>query len=171
LVWTPGGALYASGTGNASSTGVWRSLDAGVTWARITSTAMDIAADPSSPHRLWLAGGGEVWRVDDARVGTVGGSPALTITQRAAVPEARLVAADPTGGVVVVTGETEGTALGDKGTHGRVLVSTDDGRTFVDRTTDALRPGLVEPVGLAVEPNGTIHVVSHGFGWWVGRPT
>jgi hypothetical protein len=171
LVWTPGGALYASDTGNASSTGVWRSLDSGVTWVRITSTAMDIAADPSAPHRLWLAGGGEVWRIDDARTGTVGGTPALAITTRTAVPAARLVAADPTGGVVVVTGQTEATSLGDTGTHGRVLVSSDDGRTFVDRTTDAVRPGLVEPVGLAIEADGTIHVVSHGFGWWVGRPS
>ncbi len=170
LAWTPGGALYASDTGNASSTGVWRSLDAGATWVRITSTAMDIAADPSAEHRLWLAGGGEVWRVDDARVGTVGGTSALAITTRTAVPAVRLVATDPTGGVVVVTGQIAATTLGTQGTHGRVLVSSDGGRTFLDRTTDAVRPGLVDPVGLAIEPNGTIHVLSHGFGWWVGRP-
>ena len=171
LAWTPGGALYASDTGNEASTGVWRSLDAGITWERITTTAMDIAADAAVGNRLWLAGGGEVWRVDDARVGTVGGTPALTITQRTSVPAARLVATDPTGGVVVVTAQIEATTLGQKGTHGRVLVSTNGGRTFLDRTTDAVRPGLVEPVGLTIEPNGTIHVVSHGFGWWVGRPS
>ena len=171
LAWTPGGALYASDTGNEASTGVWRSLDAGVTWERITTTAMDIAADAAVANRLWLAGGGEVWRVDDARVGAVGTTPALAINQRASVPAARLVATDPTGGVVVVTAQREATTLGQKGTHGRVLVSTNGGRTFLDRTTDAVRPGLVEPVGLAIEPNGTIHIVSHGFGWWVGRPS
>ena len=112
-----------------------------------------------------------VWRVDDARVGTVGGTPALTVTQRTSVPAARLVVTDPTGGVVVVTAQFVATTLGQKGTHGRVLVSTNGGGTFLDRTTDAVRPGLVEPVGLTIEPNGTIHVVSHGFGWWVGRPS
>ena len=169
LAWAPDGTLYAADSGDASSTGVWRSTDAGQTWTQITSRLMDIATDPGvATHRLWLVGTGEVWRVEDARTGTEADST-LTINRRTKLPSARLVAVDPTGGVVVVTAATVA-PTGQKGSHGQVFVSTNGGTTFTLRSTDAISRGLVEPVGMAIDPKGTIHIVTFGFGWWVGRP-
>jgi len=168
LAWAPDGTLYAADNGDPSSSGVWRSTDAGATWSQITSRAMDIATDPVATHRLWLAGSGEVWRVEDARTGTEADGT-LTISRRTKLPSARLVAADPTGGVVVVTAATVA-PTGTKGRHGQVFVSTNGGATFTLRSTDAVSRGLVDPVGMAIDPKGTIHIVTFGFGWWVGRP-
>ena len=62
------------------------------------------------------------------------------------MPAARLVATDPTGGVVVVTAQSR-RHVGQKGTHGRVLISTNSASTFLVRTTDAVRPGWWSPSG------------------------
>jgi hypothetical protein len=170
LAWASDGALYASDRGNAASTGVWRSLDSGATWEQITTARMDIAVDPGAPDRLWLAGENEVWRVDDARTGTVAAGTFVP-NQRTAVTAARLVGVDATGGVIVVTSEVPATTLGLKGTHGKVRRSTNNGRTFPVVSTDDVTRGLVEPVGIAVGPNNVVHIATFGFGWWVGRPS
>ena len=167
LAWAPDGSLYAADRGDPASTGVWRSLDAGTTWTLITPRLMDIATD-SVVHRLWLAGTDEVWRVDDARTGTEM-DHTLVISRRTTLRAARLVAADPTGGIVVVTGQVAA-PRGQKGSHGQVFVSTNGGTTFALRSTDAVSRGLVEPVGVAIDPKGTVHIATFGFGWWVGRP-
>jgi hypothetical protein len=170
LAWASDGALYASDRGDATSTGVWRSLDAGATWEQITPLMMDIAVDPSAPDRLWLAGAEQVWRVDDARTGTADAGT-LAISRRISVPAARLVAAGPApGSVVVVTSQIPAADPGKTGVHGKVLVSSNAGNTFLVRSTDAVARGLVDPVGLAVDPRGAIHIATFGFGWWVGRP-
>ena len=169
LAWAPDGALYAADRGNAASTGVWRSLDSGATWAQITPAMMDIAVDPTAPDRLWMAGGDEVWRVDDARTGTTMAGT-LVISQRTTVAAARLVTTEPTGGVLVVTSQVPGATLGQRGTHGQVLRSRNLGRTFTVVSTDDVSRGLVEPIGIAVGPNGAVHITTFGFGWWVGRP-
>jgi len=168
LVWAPDGTLYAADRGDADSTGVWRSADNGLTWTRITPKMMDIAIDPKAPHRLWLAGNNEIWRVDDARVGVEGAG--LKITVRTTLTAARLVAVDPTGGVVAVRAQVPSAVLGKPGTHGKVFTSKDGGTTFVLRSTDAVSRGLIEPVGLVVDTSGAIHIATFGFGWWVGRP-
>jgi len=85
------------------------------------------------------------------------------------VRAARLIATNPTGGGVVVTSQIA-PPVGVKGSHGQVLVSTDNGATFVLRSTDAVSRGLVDPVGIAIDPKGTLHIATYGFGWWVGRP-
>jgi hypothetical protein len=168
LVWAPDGTLYAADRGNADSTGVWRSIDSGHIWTRITPKMMDIAIDPKAPHRLWLAGNNEIWRVDDARVGVEGAG--FKINVRTTLPAARLIAVDPTGGIVAVTAQVPAAVLGKFGTHGKVFTSKDGGTTFVLRSTDAVSRGLIEPVGVVVDSSGAIHIATFGFGWWVGRP-
>jgi hypothetical protein len=169
LVWAPDGTLYAADRGNPDSTGVWRSVDTGLTWERITPDLMDIAIDPTSPHRLWLAGNDQIWRIDDARTGTTEAGT-LVISRRTSLPAARMVAVDPTGGVVAVTAQVPAAQLGQRGVHGKVFTSIDSGQTFAQRSTDAVSRGLVEPVGLVVDTSGAIHIGTFGFGWWVGRP-
>jgi hypothetical protein len=168
LAWAPDSALYASDRGDAASTGVWRSLNNGATWEQITPAMMDIATDPLSTHRLWLAGTNEVWRVDDARKGTTAAGT-LAISQRTALGSARLITTDPAGGVIVVTSEVVG-ALGQAGAHGKVFRSTNAGATFKAVSTEAVSRGLVDPVGVAVGPKGVVHIATFGFGWWVGKP-
>ena len=78
------------------------------------------------------------------------------------------MATDPTGGVVVVTGQMEASSPATRASHGRVLAQRR--RPHVRRSHDRRRAArIVEPIGLAIEADGTIHIVSHGFGWWVGH--
>jgi len=168
LAWAGDGTLYLADRGRGASTGVWRSTDAGASWSRLTSARMDIAIDPTAPHRLWLAGADEVWRVDDARSGP--GPDGRLAGHAAHLAGARLAAVDPDGQVVVVTSQVVA-RTGEQGRHGEVFRSTDEGRTFRRVSGIEVSRGLVDPVALAIGPTGVLHIATFGFGWWVGRPT
>jgi hypothetical protein len=136
----------------------------------LTPNVMGIAVDPTAPHRLWLAGVDQVWRVDDARTGTTSDGH-LVVNQITSRASARLVGVDRSGRVIVVTAQTPAAKLGDPGRHGEVFRSIDQGQTFVTVSTDSVSRGLVDPTAMAIGSSGVIHITTFGFGWWVGRPS
>ncbi len=168
LAWAPdGGAVFAADRGVTA--GVWRSLDAGVTWEKVADAALDIAVDPLAPQRLWLAGGGSVRRVDQARVGSLA-TGGLTVSASTPLPRARLVEVGPDGAVIAVAEDDSTAPVGTVAGRAAILRSVDGGAAWTDIGDAAFAAGAVDPVGLAMGVDGAIHVVTHGSGWWVGRP-
>ncbi|MBU3699765.1 MAG: hypothetical protein FGM33_07125 [Candidatus Kapabacteria bacterium] len=129
------GLLYAAR--GVTNTGIWRSLDNGITWDSIsavppqfTGRLCTIAVRPDSTNILFVgATGGQIFRSDDSgrswrRVPVVGS--ALSIKSDSEIPKIVFSPRDPSVGYAVVTIILEQNISG----NGGVLKTTDGGETW-----------------------------------------
>ena len=127
--WLPGSAVVYF---YDDTTGVWRSNDAGQTWSRIWNqpSIADmtgfVAADPTTPSRLYVSVGGVgLFRLEGADVGTVGGGIVAPPIGTLTAPGAIAVRSDGAVMAAELPGPSDGPA---------VVMSTDRRRDMVDRS-------------------------------------
>jgi hypothetical protein len=157
--WIPGSAsvyLYDN------ATGVWRSNDRGRTWSSIWAKPAPsgawghLTADPADPSRLYVSVPGDgLYRLDGVTQGTVGAG--ISATEVGAFSAPGPTAFGPGG--TLLAAESAGPA-----STPALRRSTDAGATWQDIADTAYRAAARLPLGLAVEPDGTVLVALRGTG-------
>lgn len=150
--------------------GLWRSTDAGLTWQRIWSrmptpgSAGYVAADPSTPGRLYVANGSAgLYRLDGATGGSVDAGTLPAVQARSGPVGPVAVGVD---GAVLVS-----VPAGPDGTGAQLLRSGDGGGSWTDVSDAAYRAAGGQASGIALDRNGTLYVVLSGNGVVTGVPT
>ena len=142
-------------------TGLFRSTNRGLTWSKIwTGSTLDVAGDPTvtSGQRIYVHRPGGVYRIDDARNGTVEGGAIKPV--RLNVPQIGPVAVGPAGAVYVAgTGSPAG-----------FYRSMDRGANWYNHA-DAFYPrAALFPVDVAVSGDNHFYVALKRNGVIVGTP-
>jgi hypothetical protein len=149
-------------------TGIWRSTNAGLTWARIwqlhTSVLFsgDIAVDPTNPTRLYASIGDDgVYRLDNANAGTVAGGQ-ITPVRIGSLAHPGPLAVDA-GGTLYVT------ELADGGPPDLQRAS-DGGAVWVSVADNVYSATALYPCSIDVADDGTVTIGLAGNGIVRGVP-
>lgn len=146
-------------------TGIWRSNDAGMSWAMIwahASTASNTAYllnDPSVPSRLYVSAFDGLYRIENADAGSVDNGT-LKASKVGAIsnPSGMTAAA---GGVFVAGRATSTTAP--------ALYRSTDGTTWTDVSDDRYRNANNFPLAISSDLGRTLYVSAYGAGITVGN--
>lgn len=145
-------------------TGVYRSTDYGVTWALIWSATGDtdyyhgwLVADPTDGQVLWAVNDTGLYKITNARSGTL----AATLITAITAPGPMTVA--PNGDVYIAT-------VTDGITAPAIYRSTDHGASWVNIADETYRSGAIIPRSLAAKSDGTVLLATNGNGILVYAP-
>lgn len=147
------------------NTGIWRSSDAGRTWAQIwvkpskQNNTGYLALDPTDPTALYVSVGWDgVYRLAGATTGAVGAGITPVKVGNFTVPGP--VAFDRYGRLYVAA------ILFDQ--PNRLAMSTDDGATWRELGEAVWGATAMRPWSIDVAPDGTLYVAMRGMGVLIG---
>lgn len=147
--------------------GVWRSDDSGATWTRIWATTSNaertgyLAADPTSPVRLYVSAAGNLYRIADAGTVAAGAASPTDITPSTGANRMSAIACDRHGWLWACGEVTAAQPA-------KIWRSTDAGATWTDMSDDAYTATAIIPMGLAVGPDDWLYVPTFGNGVLLG---
>jgi hypothetical protein len=164
LAWPAGGTLVYL---YDRHTGVWRSRDAGRTWAMLWRRPSPVvrtghlAVAAATPSRLWVSTRDGLYRLDNAATGSVS---AGTVTPRT-------VAGQPRPGPIAIApdGAVWATGRAVRGVPPGIWRSADAGATWADMSDAAYRGAAAFPRDVAFD-GATPLVALEGTGLLIGEP-
>ncbi len=166
LEWAGGGApvyLYDH------VTGVWRSMDAGATWALIWAKPTTaprtgfLALDPLHKDRLFVSANDGVYQLDSADHGSAVGN-GIVSTRLEGLATPGVIAVDP------YTDRLYAAGLPPIGAQPRLAAWDAAARIWVDLADDYYRATLGNATGIAIAPGSRVYVSLPGNGVVVGAP-
>jgi hypothetical protein len=147
--------------------GTWRSADAGQTWVKLwakpsTGDLKGYIATDATGATLWVSTGTALYRIDNARTGTVAAGTLTPLTVLTA-PLPGPVAVSSTGSVYLALQPSGGVAA-------QLLRSDDRGATWTDVADATYRATALLPFRLVSDASGGIWVCLAGNGLLHGVP-